>query len=191
MKNITLLALGIFIGAVGIVYILGPIYADKNPNKTDSFVAINEETPSPDIMEPSSEPTPFTASSPVPSFRPTPIPTLSGKPSPVSSPVASAVPTVPITASPIPTPKPSPVPTPSKPALTKSEVAKHSIKNDCYIIVNNKVYNISSYFGSHPGGDSIMLSNCGKETSVVFSAIHSNSAWDLLSKYLIGNLVAG
>lgn len=169
MKNITLLALGIFIGAVGIVYVIGPLSAGKT-------IAVNP-TPSSVGLTPVASPN----ASQVPGLKPTPSPIASGKSSPIPSPANSTVPT----------PVPSPVPTPSKPALTKSEVSKHSTQNNCYIIINNKVYDISNYFGSHPGGDSIMLGYCGAEASTIFSAIHSNFAWDLLSKYLIGNLVAG
>lgn len=101
--------------------------------------------------------------------------------------VIDATPSPVISGNPKPLSVPTPVPTPGKPALTKNEVAKHSTQNDCYLIINNKVYDISNYFGSHPGGNSAMLGYCGGEASAIFSAIHSNFAWDFLSKYFIGN----
>jgi cytochrome b involved in lipid metabolism len=72
--------------------------------------------------------------------------------------------------------------------FTLTEVAQHSTKNDCYLAINNKVYNVSSYIGNHPGGAQKIISNCGGEVTGIFAAIHSNFAWDLLAKYYIGDL---
>ena len=72
--------------------------------------------------------------------------------------------------------------------FTLTEVAQHSTKNDCYLAINNKVYNVSSYIGNHPGGAQKIISNCGGEVTGIFAAIHSNFAWDLLTKYYIGDL---
>jgi cytochrome b involved in lipid metabolism len=77
---------------------------------------------------------------------------------------------------------------PKSPTLTIAETAKHNRGNDCYIIVNDKIYNITTYFGKHPGGNKIMFAYCGKETSQAFAAVHSNFAWDLLEDYYIGDI---
>jgi cytochrome b involved in lipid metabolism len=78
---------------------------------------------------------------------------------------------------------------PKAPTFAISEVAKHGNKQDCYIIVNDEVYDITKYFGKHPAGDRIMLEYCGQETSRAFAATHSNFAWNLLSDYYIGDIV--
>lgn len=80
----------------------------------------------------------------------------------------------------------SPTDSGSRPVLTASEIARHSTANDCYLIINNNVYDVSSYIGSHPGGRQIITSSCGTEVSGIFARIHSNRAWDLLAKYKIG-----
>ena len=75
--------------------------------------------------------------------------------------------------------------------LSTTEVAKHSTKTSCWIIVEGKVYDISRYFGNHPGGDIIMVNFCGKEATTAFKLSphrHSDSATSLLVKYLLGNL---
>jgi cytochrome b involved in lipid metabolism len=77
----------------------------------------------------------------------------------------------------------------TKPSYTAVEVAKHASANDCYLIINNKVYDVTSYIYQHPGGPDKIISNCGKEVTGIFAAIHSNFAWDLLKKYYIGDLV--
>jgi len=72
--------------------------------------------------------------------------------------------------------------------LTLMEVANHNTENDCYLIINNNVYNISSYIISHPGGPTTIISHCGKKVTGIFAAIHSNRAWDLLKKYKINTI---
>jgi len=74
--------------------------------------------------------------------------------------------------------------------LTESEVAKHSSKNDCYFIIEDRVYDVTMYFGFHPGGNNTMSSRCGKVVTGIFSRIHSNRAWDLLAKYKIADLAS-
>lgn len=189
MKNITLLALGIFTGAVSVIYVFGSMSGNRTPNNFSNLSDIAEATPFSAGINLSSTPIPTKTANPVTTpdsiSVPTVSATLSSTPIPalVFTPISTPIPTSISTS--------TPAPTNITPVLNRNEVAKHSSQGNCYLIINNKVYNISSYFGSHPGGDSIMLGNCGKEASEVFSAIHSNFAWDLLSKYFIGNLVAG
>jgi len=76
-------------------------------------------------------------------------------------------------------------------ALTKEDVARHATNNDCYLIINNKVYNVSSYIGQHPGGSRTITSRCGQEVTGIFASIHSNFAWDLLKKYYLGDISLG
>lgn len=76
-----------------------------------------------------------------------------------------------------------------KSLFSSLEVSKHSSIDDCYLIINEKVYNVSSFISNHPGGQNIMAENCGREVSGLFASIHSNIAWDLLREYYIGDLV--
>lgn len=69
-----------------------------------------------------------------------------------------------------------------------SEVAIHNTANDCWIIVDGKVYDITDYIFEHPGGDSI-LANAGGDSSVgVHGPQHPVSMWDVLKLYYIGDL---
>jgi len=78
--------------------------------------------------------------------------------------------------------------------LSASEVAKHSKASDCWQIVSGKVYNFSSYLNQHPGGAEIIIGYCGQEATSAFStkgnqgSNHSDFAWKLLGKYLVGDL---
>jgi len=73
-------------------------------------------------------------------------------------------------------------------SFTLSQAKQHSTRKDCYLIVKNNVYNVSSYISSHPGGKRNITSRCGTEVTGIFAQIHSNRAWDLLAKYKIGTL---
>jgi len=72
--------------------------------------------------------------------------------------------------------------------FTLADVAMHHTKNDCYLAINNKVYDVSSYISFHPGGSRTIISRCGMEVTGIFASIHSNFAWDLLSKYKVGSI---
>lgn len=36
--------------------------------------------------------------------------------------------------------------------FTKEEVGKHNTAEDCWIIVHNKVYDVTKFLSEHPGG---------------------------------------
>lgn len=67
-----------------------------------------------------------------------------------------------------------------------SEIAKHNNLNDCYLVINGNVYDITPYIPYHPAGSRIIKQYCGQEVTGIFANIHSNRAWDLLHKYKIG-----
>lgn len=89
---------------------------------------------------------------------------------------------------PAPEKKQSSIPKDSVQTFTAEEVAMHNTRKDCYCIVKGNVYDVSSYIAKHPGGSRTIVSRCGKEITGIFAEIHSNRAWDLLSKYKIGIL---
>ncbi|MFH1668034.1 MAG: cytochrome b5-like heme/steroid binding domain-containing protein [Candidatus Komeilibacteria bacterium] len=74
------------------------------------------------------------------------------------------------------------------PLLNKNEIARHNTTKDCYLMINNNVYDVSLYINMHPGGKKIITTNCGREVTGIFARIHSNRAWDLLKNYKIGQL---
>jgi len=71
----------------------------------------------------------------------------------------------------------------------KEEVLVHKTVDDCWIIINNKVYNITNYLTIHPGGKNILLQCAGKDCTEYFNSInHSKKAKKELEKYYIGEL---
>lgn len=71
-------------------------------------------------------------------------------------------------------------------SYTIQEISNHTTKEDCWLIIENKVYDVTEYIPNHPGGDKI-LNGCGKDATQMFSK-HSPSAREKLPDYLIGNL---
>lgn len=72
--------------------------------------------------------------------------------------------------------------------ISPKEVSLHNTREDCWIIVDEKVYDVTNYVDEHPGGESI-LTNAGKDsTSGVHGPQHPPSMWDVLKLYYIGEI---
>ncbi|XP_015696587.1 cytochrome B5-like protein isoform X2 [Oryza brachyantha] len=52
-------------------------------------------------------------------------------------------------------------------SYTKKEVSTHNTRKDCWIIIKDKVYNVTPYVEEHPGGDEI-LNNAGGDSTEGF-----------------------
>ncbi|CUM57449.1 unnamed protein product [Debaryomyces tyrocola] len=61
------------------------------------------------------------------------------------------------------------------------EVQKHNTKEDCWVIIHNKAYDVSDFVDEHPGGSAIILKYAGKNATKAFDPIHPP---DTLTKYL-------
>lgn len=80
------------------------------------------------------------------------------------------------------------------PEYKSGEVAKHTSAKDCWLIIDNKVYDVTSYIPRHPAPIESILTYCGKEASKAFNTKgkarpHSPRATKLLSSYLVGAIV--
>lgn len=73
--------------------------------------------------------------------------------------------------------------------FTPAEVALHRQPQDCWLIVKNKVYDVTEFGNRHPGG-SVIYTYGGRDATDVFTAFHDSSTWQLLQEYHIGELVA-
>ena len=76
--------------------------------------------------------------------------------------------------------------------LTAAEVAKHSAKGDCWLIINGVVYDLSN-FTTHPGGDAY-VPYCGTDATEAYATKggkgqpHSTRADSMLPNFEVGPL---
>eukprot|EP00371_Babesia_bovis_P000474 XP_001609121.1 cytochrome b5-like Heme/Steroid binding domain containing protein [Babesia bovis T2Bo] len=70
-----------------------------------------------------------------------------------------------------------------------AEVAKHTSETDCWIIFKGKVYDITRYLDTHPGGRDHLLAFAGMDVTEEFMDTHPwVNAEFLLKSLLVGDL---
>nr|WP_289846396.1 cytochrome b5-like heme/steroid binding domain-containing protein [Thermococcus alcaliphilus] len=72
--------------------------------------------------------------------------------------------------------------------LTLEEVAKHSTENDCWVVIGNDVYNVTSLIDTHSGGREEIIAYCGTNATEVFFSKHDQSAYEVLQSYYVGSI---
>ncbi|KAK9413357.1 hypothetical protein SUNI508_02556 [Seiridium unicorne] len=75
--------------------------------------------------------------------------------------------------------------------FTRQEIEKHSSKDDCWLVINNTVYDATSVLSWHPGGPATIAANAGKLTADVtsaFESIHDEYAHKKLQECAIGRV---
>ena len=50
--------------------------------------------------------------------------------------------------------------------ITWDEVRRHNTRKDCWIVVNNIVYNVTNFKKNHPGGSKIIEFYAGQDATV-------------------------
>ena len=74
---------------------------------------------------------------------------------------------------------------------TLEEVRKHNKVDDVWIVLHNKVYNVTKYLEDHPGGDAILMEVAGTDATEAFEETgHSDEARNELVKHYIGDLAS-
>lgn len=72
---------------------------------------------------------------------------------------------------------------------TLEEVKRHDSLPDLWMIIYNKVYNVSSLVHSHPGGPASILECGGIDATEVFEDVaHSDDALRMLGPHCIGDI---
>ena len=79
---------------------------------------------------------------------------------------------------------------PSK-QFTREEIEKHRSHDDCWLVINDNVYDATSVLDWHPGGSAVLLANAGKLTldlTTQFESVHDDYAHKKLAECAIGTV---
>ena len=73
--------------------------------------------------------------------------------------------------------------------ILMKEVAKHNTVDDCWVVIEGNVYDMSSFISDHPGGSKVVMLYAGKDATDEFVMLHKPS---IIKKFgprlLIGKL---
>lgn len=70
------------------------------------------------------------------------------------------------------------------------QVAEHASQGDAWIIVKDKVYDVTPYVEEHPGGLAILRHAGGDATEGFHGPQHPPRVFDLIDDFQIGEVVA-
>jgi cytochrome b involved in lipid metabolism len=105
-------------------------------------------------------------------------------PAPAETPVAKVVPAT------------NTVQTQTAKTYTMNEIAKHATAEDCWLLIDGQVYDVTSFIasGKHAGGEAI-ITGCGIDATKLFNTRpmgsgtpHSDKARSFLPSFYIGDL---
>lgn len=75
------------------------------------------------------------------------------------------------------------------PTFSSEQVRSHSSQSDLWMVVYNKVYDITEFANLHPGGVEVLLDCAGVDATEAFQDVgHSQDAFEMLLPYLVGEL---
>src|SRR5688572_33297427 len=73
--------------------------------------------------------------------------------------------------------------------VTADEVAQHNTESSIWIIVHDKVYDVTNFLSEHPGGKKVLLKVAGTDATQQFDNFHALSILEKYSSQLqIGEL---
>ncbi|KAJ4751576.1 Cytochrome b5 [Rhynchospora pubera] len=74
--------------------------------------------------------------------------------------------------------------------FSASDVLLHTTRDDCWLLIRGKVYDVTKFLDDHPGGEEVILqaSASGDATDAFETVGHSSSAETMMEGYLIGSV---
>ncbi|PCH40489.1 hypothetical protein WOLCODRAFT_136908 [Wolfiporia cocos MD-104 SS10] len=61
---------------------------------------------------------------------------------------------------------------------TLQEVKQHNTSSSCWVVIKDKVYDVTEFLPEHPGGSKIILKYAGRDATAVYEPIHPLDALD-------------
>ena len=74
-------------------------------------------------------------------------------------------------------------------SFTREEVSQHTKVDDCWIIIENKVYDVTKWLPKHPGGSMMILNLAGNDCTEEYKVFHLYPSYTRLKPFLIGEVV--
>ncbi|CAI9102049.1 OLC1v1000242C1 [Oldenlandia corymbosa var. corymbosa] len=74
----------------------------------------------------------------------------------------------------------------SKKYITTEELRKHNKRDDVWISINGKVYDVTNWLQKHPGGEELIMNLAGQDVTDAFIAFHPGTAWKYLDGFFTG-----
>jgi len=74
--------------------------------------------------------------------------------------------------------------------LTLADVKQHNSSKSAWVIIDDKVYDVTKFLDEHPGGEEVLLEQSGHDATEAFEDVgHSSDAREMRKQFLIGELV--
>ncbi|EIW69133.1 cytochrome b5 [Tremella mesenterica] len=71
---------------------------------------------------------------------------------------------------------------------TMEQLKEHGSKESLWMLLHDKVYDVTRFMDEHPGGDEVMLEEAGRDATEAFEDVgHSDEARSMLPKMLLGD----
>merc|ERR1719221_2355279 len=70
-----------------------------------------------------------------------------------------------------------------------AEVQRHTSKDDLWLLIDSKVYDVTPFLGLHPGGGQLIADVAGKDATSIFELTHGEGlrySLRLLNQFFIG-----
>ncbi|KAL3699421.1 hypothetical protein R1sor_017443 [Riccia sorocarpa] len=80
------------------------------------------------------------------------------------------------------------VQTTEKRCYTAEEVSKHNSEKSVWLIIKDKIYDVTEYLNEHPGGESMLNNAGGENTKGFYGPQHPRWAYERLEDFYIGDL---
>jgi cytochrome b involved in lipid metabolism len=71
---------------------------------------------------------------------------------------------------------------------TRSEISTHKTPESCWIIIDDYVFDVTSYLSEHPGGRSVLLEYSGNDATIAFNDANHVDGIRLMENYCIGKV---
>lgn len=72
---------------------------------------------------------------------------------------------------------------------TLEDIRAHNTSKNTWLIIHEKVYDITSFLEEHPGGEEVLLEQAGADATESFEDVgHSTDAREMLEEYYLGEL---